>query len=73
MNMQTEVTEDGLHLPRDWFGDAKQVEIRREGKQIIVILLDEEDPIRKLGSNPVSLDITDASTNHDQYLTGSSE
>ena len=68
--MKTEVTEQGITIPKQLLGNAKEVEIRREKNYIIVIPLSGEDPILRFGKNPVSDKITDASENHDKYIYG---
>ena len=68
--MKTEVTEQGIIIPRHYLGSAKEVEIRREKNYILVIPLSGEDPIWRFGKNPVSDKITDASENHDKYIYG---
>ena len=59
--MRATVTDKGVFIPRKLLGKAKVVDIRREKSRIIVQPLDEPDPIRKLGQNPVKLGIKDAS------------
>jgi virulence-associated protein VagC len=66
--MRTEVTEEGLIIPKDLLEGVKEVEIRKENNMILIIPLASEDPILQLGRNPISDDVTDASTNHDRYL-----
>jgi len=66
--MKTEVTENGITIPKRFLKGVKQVEIRKEKNYILVIPLSGEDPILRFGKNPVSDDITDASVNHDKYI-----
>ncbi len=66
--MRTEVTEQGLLIPKQLLEGVKEVEIRRENDKIIVIPLSSEDPILQLGTQPITDDVTDASTNHDRYV-----
>ncbi|MGI8494944.1 MAG: hypothetical protein ACR2L1_06490 [Pyrinomonadaceae bacterium] len=68
--MKTEVTEQGVTIPKQFFEGVKEVEIRREKNFILVIPLSGEDPILRFGKNPVSDEITDASINHDEYIYG---
>lgn len=68
--MRSIVTEQGVVLPKQWFGGATEVEIRREGNQIVVVPCRPDDPIRQLGRDPISADVDDASVNHDRYLYG---
>ncbi len=68
--MRTEVTEQGVVIPKHLLQGIKEVEIRKEKNVIIVIPLFAEDPILSLGKEPVEDEITDASINHDQYIYG---
>ena len=68
--MKTEVTEQGVNIPKQLLEGVKEVEIRKEKNYILVIPLLGEDPIFRFGKNPVSDDITDASVNHDRYIYG---
>jgi len=68
--MKTEVTEQGITIPKQFLEGMKEVEIRKEKNYILVIPLSGEDPILRFGKNPVSDDITDASENHDKYIYG---
>jgi hypothetical protein len=78
------VTDQGVVVPRTWFGDAKEVALRQEEGHIVlepVARLEGRSPseqatvnresIWSLGSDPIAGDpITDSSVNHDQYLYG---
>ncbi|HEX8197603.1 MAG TPA: hypothetical protein VF571_15515 [Pyrinomonadaceae bacterium] len=68
--MKTEVTEEGIMIPKQFLEGVKEVEIRKEKNYILVIPLSVEDPILRFGKNPVSDEVTDASVNHDQYIYG---
>lgn len=68
--MKTEVTEQGITIPKQLLEGVKEVEIRKEKNYILVIPLSGEDPILRFGKNPVSDDVTDASVNHDEYIYG---
>ena len=68
--MKTEVTEQGIMIPKHLLEGVKEVEIRREKNYILVIPLFGEDPILRFGVNPVSDNVTDASINHDDYIYG---
>lgn len=68
--MKTEVTEQGITIPKQFLEGVKEVEIRKEKNYILVIPLLGEDPILRFGKNPVSDEITDASVNHDEYIYG---
>ncbi len=63
--MKTQVTEEGVSIPKQMLEGVKEVEIRKEKNYILVIPLSSEDPIFRFGKTPVSDDITDASDNHD--------
>ena len=66
--MRTEVTEEGLLIPKKFLEGIKEVEIRKENDLILIIPVPFEDPIYQLGQNPITDDITDASVNHDKYI-----
>jgi virulence-associated protein VagC len=67
--MRTKVTEAGVLIPKQWLEGVDEVEIRKEEHQIIVVPIPADDPILALGSQPIVGDVTDASINHDRYLT----
>ena len=75
------VTDEGVVIPKAWFGDATEVEICQEKGRLVVVPVESspkkkkiepyspEDPIWNLGKNPITVDgIDDASTNLDKYL-----
>jgi len=66
--MSTKVTEQGLFLPKEFFGDAEEVEIYKEHDRIIIVPTAFKDPILALGQQPIVADVDDASVNHDAYL-----
>lgn len=69
--MRARVTEQGVIIPKEWLLGISEVELRQENDHIVVIpiIQTERDPLLSLGNNPITLDITDASVNHDKYLT----
>ncbi len=66
--MKTEVTEQGVNIPKHLLGGAKEIEIRQENNRIVIIPLSEEDPILRFGKNPVEDEVTDVSIDHDKYI-----
>ena len=66
--MKTEVTEQGITIPKQLLEGVTEVEIRKEKNYILIIPLSGEDPMLRFGKNPVSDEITDASVNHDKYI-----
>jgi len=68
--MKAKVTEKGLLIPRRVLKGAKEAEIKEENGIILVIPIKEDDPIYKLGKNPVNISVQDASVKHDKYLYG---
>lgn len=66
--MRTEVTEEGLLIPKRFLKGVTNVEIRKEDGVVLVIPLPADDPILRLGQNPIDDDVTDASVEHDKYL-----
>ena len=67
MHIKTKVTEQGVIVPRKFLKGIKEVEIRKEKKVILVVPVT-DDPIFKLGSQPITDNIKDASENHDTYI-----
>jgi hypothetical protein len=81
--MRLPVTENGITLPREWFGNATEVEVRQENGHVRIEPVtpaaavhsqvqpyDQDDPIWQLGKKTSDLEITDASVNLDKYLYG---
>ena len=66
--MRTKVTENGVLIPKVWLEGIDEVEIHKEQNMIIVVPVQGDDPILDLGKQPISLDVEDASLNHDRYL-----
>lgn len=79
--MKLPVTESGVTLPKAWFGDATEVEVRQENGHVSIEPVrpgapaarqirpyDADDPIWQLGKKTSDLDITDASVHLDKYL-----
>jgi virulence-associated protein VagC len=67
--MKTRVTDQGVVIPKDWLPGVEEVEVRREGGVIVLTPIPPADPLLGLGRRPVTVDVTDASVNHDHYLT----
>jgi virulence-associated protein VagC len=69
-SLTAKVTEQGVVIPREWFAGVEEVEIRRENGRVVVdpIVSRKDDPIWQLGKNPIDIDLTDASVNHDRYI-----
>ena len=66
--MKMKVTDEGVTIPRQLLEGAREVEVHQEGNRLIVIPLQEDDPIWRLGTDPVSCGAPDASSQHDRYL-----
>ena len=66
--MRTQVTKDGVNIPRLMLEGVDQVEIKQHGKNIIVTPVNDEDPIFRFGKNPVVDTVTDASVNLNKYI-----
>lgn len=62
------VTDEGVWIPRHLLGDARVVEIRRDQYTLLIVPLEFEDPILRLGTAPVVGETTDAAEHHDRYL-----
>ncbi len=66
--MKMRVTDEGLTIPKRFPEGIQEVEVRQEGRRLIVIPIQEEDPIWGLGSDPVTCEALDASSQLDRYL-----
>jgi hypothetical protein len=66
--MRTKVTEHGVLIPKLLLEGVDEVEIRKEQNVIVVVPVTADDPILGLGKQPITLDVDDASVNHDRYL-----
>jgi hypothetical protein len=66
--MRTKVTGNGVNIPKAWLEGIDEVEIQKAQNMIIVMPVQAGDPIRTLGTQPISLDVEDASLHHDRYL-----
>jgi hypothetical protein len=66
--MRTKVTEHGVLIPKMLLEGIDEVEIRKEQNVIVVVPVTADDPILGLGKQPITLDVDDASVNHDRYL-----
>lgn len=69
--MKAKVTEQGVMIPPEFFGDANEVDIVKKNDSVIIKLPSFKDPLLSLGQSPVSCQCQDASTNHDDYLYNS--
>ena len=68
--MRTKVTEHGVLIPKLLLEGIDEVEIRKEQNVIVVVPVTANDPMLELGKQPITLDVDDASVNHDRYLYG---
>jgi hypothetical protein len=66
--MKAKVTDKGVWIPPELLEGAQEVEIRREGHAVLVLPLRLLDPIRRLGTEPIRCDVSDASADPDKYL-----
>lgn len=67
--MRTQVTENGITIPRSMLEGIDEVEIKQQGKRIVIVpVVDDDDPIFRIGKNPVEGGVTDASVNLDKYI-----
>lgn len=62
------VTDEGVWIPRQLLGDVRVVEIRKDRHTLLIVPLEFEDPILRLGTAPIEGEITDAAEHHDRYL-----
>jgi hypothetical protein len=79
--MRIPVTENGVTLPKEWFGEATEVEVRQENGHVsiepvkfvrapdqAIRPVPADDPLWKLFENASDLPIADASVNLDKHL-----
>ena len=66
--MRSKVTEHGVNIPKAWLEGIDEVEIQKKHDVVIVVPVRVDDPIRALGTQPIILDVEDASLHHDRYL-----
>lgn len=66
--MRSHVTEKGVTIPRSMLEGIDEVEIRQQGKRIVIEPVTDEDPIFRMGKNPVKAGVPDASVNLDKYI-----
>jgi virulence-associated protein VagC len=66
--MKARVTEEGVVIPKKFLKGVNEVEIRQEGDVIVVYPKSKEDPLFKLGRNPIPCNAPDASENLDKYI-----
>jgi len=57
-----------LLIPRELLEGFDEVEIRKEDHALLVPPITNDDPILRLGKEPVTFEIDDASIPHDRYL-----
>lgn len=69
--MKAVVGETGVLIPRRMLRGVKEVEIRKDGRTIVVepASLD-SDPFFDLGKKPVRVGVDDGSEHHDTHLYG---
>lgn len=82
MNDRYPVTDQGVTIPKSWFGEAVEVEVRRVNGQLVLVPLNgaltevdtnpipisSDDPAWELGKQPIRMEgIDDASVNLDEY------
>ncbi len=66
--MRAKVTQEGIIIPKRLLEGVDEVEIRQERNVILIVPVGKADPILTLGTEPISLEMEDASLNHDHYL-----
>lgn len=66
--MKAKVAEQGVLIPKAWLEGVDEGEIRRENDTITIYPATADDPIFELGKHPITIDVDDASDNHDHYL-----
>lgn len=63
--MRAKVTEQGVLIPKQFLEGIDEVEIRQEQNLILVLPVGKTDPILTLGTEPIVVEVDDASLNHD--------
>ena len=71
--LNAKVTDEGVLIPKELLRGAEEVEIRQEDGVVIVVPKTADDPIFRLGLNPVACGAADASENLDRYLYAADE
>jgi len=67
--MKAAVNKEGVLIPKEMLGDAKEVEIQQENGCIVVLPIPApDDPIFELGKLPVECGVQDGAVEHDKYL-----
>ena len=65
--MKTTVSEQGLIVPKKYLEGINEVDIRVEHGIVMITPID-DDPIKKFGSQPVTLGISNTSELHGKYI-----
>jgi virulence-associated protein VagC len=67
--MKAVVGDTGVLIPRRMLRGVKEVEIRKQGRNIVVEpSAKESDPVFNLGKAPVRVGVDDGASAHDEYL-----
>ena len=69
-NFISDVTEQGLLIPKEWLIGVEKVDVFKKNNIITIIPLKKDDPLFELGTKPVSCGITNGSEEHDNYIYG---
>ncbi|MCP4349144.1 MAG: hypothetical protein GY795_26995 [Desulfobacterales bacterium] len=69
-NLISDVTEEGLLIPKEWLIGIEKVELFKKNNIITVTPVEKNDPIFQLGTKPVPCGVTDGSEKHDSYIYG---
>lgn len=62
------VTESGVTIPKKFLEGIEKVVVRKEKDIIVIVPLQKDDPIVQFGKHPITMGISDASKNHDDYI-----
>jgi len=69
--MKVIVTGTGVLIPRRMLRGVKEVEIRQDGRNVVVQpAASENDPLFGLGQHPVRTGVADGAEHHDAHLYG---
>ena len=66
--MKLNITEQGVLIPKAFFGESEEAELSLEAGQIIITPISKQTSIWDLGNNPVESDVINGGIHHDRYI-----
>ncbi len=64
--MRIKVTKKGVVIPKQLLEGVKEIEILKQLNMLLIFPVTGDDPIYQLGVDPLTVEIDDASINHDE-------